>query len=311
MPQCLPQACFGQPTETKRSTTTIPFAHPDDLRPIIKVKVGYSDALFAVDTGSIWTCITDFASVKFRLVAKDAVSKSGKPVIIGGQPTHMVLIPGVQYGEFNTGAFDAFVVPGYKVALSDAPNFDGIIGGDLLAQLALILDFQKRSITFIYPAGLTDRERAEMGFQDAASLLFRMDNNDLRPYVTARSPIGTDGSAFRKEEFLLDTGRASTVVSAAFAKALGLKKKSGTSINTLYNSAKGSAGNLPKLSLAGVECSDVSVRWYAKDTKSSIPILGMELLSRFRVLIDYPAKKLYLKPVESAPETKAPTAAQH
>lgn len=129
----------------------------------------------------------------------------------------------------------------------------------------------------------------------------------LPPGLFRTIPVSIEGRA--PAQFIVDLGDASTIdVFPAYAKAQGLMagRKLSTSMGLGITGGLTTTpiGSLGDVRLAGISLANVPVTFSEKrppGTNSGIAgRVGTEILSRFRLQIDYPDDRLYLEPYPQA-----------
>ena len=99
----------------------------------------------------------------------------------------------------------------------------------------------------------------------------------------------------------VDTGGAHTLLSPGDARRLELLP---TRLNfkqpTIFGDLKANEARLSSLTFGGQRVTDLSIRYLQQEHPNLPPHLGMDVLGNYRMLIDYPAGKLYLKPIATS-----------
>jgi len=99
----------------------------------------------------------------------------------------------------------------------------------------------------------------------------------------------------QSEDLVLDTGSNVTTISDTAAVHLGLKVSEEHATTNVYSDAVPMGeSSVDTLQIGGITLSGHAVS-VAHVSKLEPPVLGMDILSGYRVLIDFPAKKMYLQ----------------
>ena len=164
-----------------------------------------------------------------------------------------------------------------------------------LANFAVTLDYSAPSVTFADPERFEPRAHA-IPFEVAGAL------------IQLKATVNDDQELL----FLVDTGASYTILPRAIGEALPGRHLGGVQ-------ATGAAGaslpmtvcRLPRLQLGPHTLTDVVVAYLEEDAleaqgalaefaRQGIGVLGADVLSRFRVTINYSTRVLLLEPVEEA-----------
>jgi predicted aspartyl protease len=179
-------------------------------------------------------------------------------------------------------------------------NFEyGLLGGNFLSQYVLELDFVTQRVRFLDPDRFAVPERTDV----PEEVVVPIRTADGRPTVD----VSVDGHTIPA---VLDTGAAVTmIVSGRAAKSVGIDAGALAAFGELYLTAGRTTSlfaEAREIAIGGVRFAQVPLLvapmglFNAAGTGDSL--LGMDLISRFRVRIDYPRKRLWL-----ARETGIPT----
>ena len=207
-----------------------------------------------------------------------------------GKPLQQVTA-GLQIGSLQTDARNFLLLKAYRLDLLDCP-LDGVLGWDFLADYALLIDFHTHQLTLWQGGNLTEEERRSVHMQDAVALP-RANKTPGSFDIQVRL---SNARGQRDVTLAVDTGGARTLIAPQDARALDLEP---TCIalpqRSIFGSLKVNEATLQTLEVGGLRLSDLSVRYLTQDHPNMPPHLGLDVLSRYRLLIDYPAKMLYLK----------------
>jgi hypothetical protein len=193
----------------------------------------------------------------------------------------------------GTQAYGQFVVLSAheQIELMGRP-IDGILGTPFLRQTQVLFDFPRHTVT-IWQAGEFPADgAAKAGFSEQD--LSPMNDSDLGLFqITAQA---ANGLYHGQDNLRLDTGGFDTILSTGLATQLGLKAgRQRMQEKSLMGSAILASSPVGSLSIGGAVLSDQSLWFPAGANQTYPPTLGMDILSRHRLLLDYPDKKIYLK----------------
>lgn len=175
---------------------------------------------------------------------------------------------------------------------------DGIIGLYPFGLSSLQIDFQKGFATARHPSALTAEEMKAAGMDGAIELPIETDEYEV--YVNA------DFGSGHTERMRVDTGAVHSGISAQMAKTLGVTPISKGKMTTLYGLVQFARAKIPSLSIGPLKLGEVLVEYPVKKQPEFPALLGQDILTRYRIVLDIPNKKLYLKPVERTPLTPSP-----
>ena len=110
-----------------------------------------------------------------------------------------------------------------------------------------------------------------------------------------------------EQEISLDTGAAKTTLPAALVRKLKLKDtQKGLPQHTPFGTVTINEAHLPSLTLGKLTVNDLEIQYtQGKETRGFFPHIGMDVLSRFRFILDAPGKKLYLIPITAPAKSDA------
>ena len=184
------------------------------------------------------------------------------------------------------------------LAFPSADAFDGIIGINILRSMAFQWDFKHQLLTIYHPGRLSSSSLQQIGFVSPSTLAITEDaRNHSFWYASIRM---TNGFVIAEQPLYIDTGANSTTIPYPMAQHLGLKPYSQHSLVTLYGSETQKVANVEAIQLGSLMLSDTPVLIRAASAKNQTGLLGLNILSHFRVLMDFPAKKMYLQPNTTA-----------
>ena len=287
-----------------KTEAKIPFHLKSNLI-IVPVVINGVELNFLVDTGVSFTLIFDNHKAKQLGLATD------QPYMLrglGNQPAleaYRVSLTHLQIGDLSFVEHDALVLPENEFELSRrmGTQIDGIIGHDLFSDYPVLIDYQRKFLR-INPTSLARRWKSDK------ILHFPLLFHRRKPHIQLDVPQMDKGTI--QGELMLDTGLSDAVwlfpsardvvqIPPVFDDFLG------TGIN---GDVFGQRGKLSRFLLGSKELKDVKVAYPQVDSIQASPIaenrigsIGAELLSRFKVLIDYPNAKISFMPTQ---QTKKP-----
>lgn len=291
-----PSHAHAQPPVHRRITTLDYSPAPERGMPLVRVRLNNghrntAPATFVVDTGFTPCLMTDRLAQTLQIDGEPARRDDGSAACFAdGKPLQQVTA-GLQIGGLQTDARSFLLLKAYRLDLLDCP-LDGVLGWDFLSDYAVMFDFQAHHITLWQGGNLTDEERRSVSMQDAFA--FPRANKTPGSFditVRLRSPRG-----LRDVTLAVDTGGARTLIAPQDARALDLEPtRIALPQRSIFGSLKVNEAALQTLEIGGLRLSDFPVRYLTQEHPNMPPHLGLDVLSHYRLLIDYPAKTLYLK----------------
>jgi len=262
----------------------------------IKVKTGQRDSLrFIFDTGSTGISIDSTAAKNagLDLSSKKAVNVNGSG---GAKGYMMALHQNLQLNSVELKDVNLVLVNFSSLSASVGSRLDGIIGYDILKKYVTQLDFEHKKILLYDRIPSADTT----GY---TGIPFEFSKNILIP----RFPISitlANGESF-KGKVMFDTGNAFTlIVSTPFAKYHNFNSKlgetsfaGGIGANAV---TKDQLATINAMSFNGFQFGKMGIRLTVNEAAEArdgyLGILGIEVIKRFNVILDYANKKIYLKP---------------
>jgi predicted aspartyl protease len=168
----------------------------------------------------------------------------------------------------------------------------GLLGGNFLEHYVVELDFQKRRVRFLDPKRYRVPERVTA--PDEAVIPMR---------VTARRPFTTIEVEGKKAQVLIDTGAPFPLdLSGKEARKVGIVPDSLPyfgEIGTTMGDTPGHIGEVDSFGFAGFELGRVPIvvtpRGSFNMGGSSDSVIGYDILQQFKLRLDYPRGRLWLK----------------
>lgn len=283
------------PTTTGNYSFAIPYDLTPNGLPLAQVRPDFVTPpvpfLLKSNTDNIF--MSDALAHQWRITTKIALDDAGKPHLQNGQIIHLATVPALRVAgvtaDMQVGVFPAGVLQSYDSHLSTP----GIIGANLLFARPLLMDPATQTwmqfVASLSPEDLTSQKMA-----DAAVVDILDPDGDGIPALAVQVQQSTTQFT---DTMTLATGSPFTLVSAKAAQALKLmpepqKLTYGTGKDmTVFNRA-----HLSHLSIGGVVLKDVLIAYPDGAMPDGFyPRLGMNVISKLRLLVDAPAKKLYVK----------------
>ncbi len=290
--------CARAEPPVPRVVTTFAYSPaPDRGMPLVRVRLNNghrntASAAFVLDTGFTASLMTDRLAQELNMEGEPAHFADGSPACFAdGKPLRQVTA-GLLMGSLQTDARNFLVVKAYRLDLLDCP-LDGVLGGDFLANYAVLFDFRTHTVTLWQGGDLTEAERRSVNMQDAVTLPRANktpESFDVR--VRLSSPRGQ-----RDVTLAIDTGGTRTLIAPQDARALELEPtRIAVPQRTVFGNLKANEAKIPALEFGSIRISDLPVRYLVQEHPNMPPHLGLDVLSHYRLLLDYPANRLYLKP---------------
>ena len=278
-----------------KSKGKIPFESIANLM-IIPIAIEGVEMKFLVDTGVGRTLIFDTHK------AKQLGFDHDRPVFLrglGDQPAleaYHVHFNRMHIGDFYLKNIDALVLPENEFILSKrvGTHIDGIIGYELFAHFPVMVDYANRML-HINPKKKLARWASKK--LNVLPLHFRQ----FKPYVSLPLPAKASQT---KGMYLLDTGLSDALW--LFSNEIEIEKAPpvfddflGTGIN---GDVFGLRGKVSAFDFGAVRLNQVKVAYPADHTFEDLTLqdqrvgsIGAELMSRFKLIIDYPNNRMLLR----------------
>ena len=262
-------------------------------QPLVHVKLnGILNTMFLVDTGASSSIIGTSTAKKLGLRLQPAVSNNGQPITLNGhrEQATMTQVALFTIGHIQVNNATLLVLPDSNLQAGSGNAYDGVIGANMLEGSAILLDSQQQKFGFCLPGKLSPQQLNQIGL--------------THPYVLPLTSSGdkwsvqgelTKGNSVGDEDLLLDTGSNATGISTALAEKLHLNPSGLGVQHDIYTTKVVGMGQVDTLHLGDLTLRDISIT--VRAASETLPsLLGMDVLSNYRILIDFPAKKMYLQP---------------
>lgn len=287
---------FADVPSSKRYRTTISYTPSKYGQIIVQVKLSATvTGNFILDTGTNSTCVTDALAAKMGLPSVPAVDIKGMPVLMSGKRAQMVTVPLLQMSNFRLLNMQCLVLNQKLLTPIFGQPVDGILGAGVLVIYPMYFDFPRHQITLFSPSPLTTDELRGVGMDDAAVLPI----NDLDDRLVFTTPVVmVNGEGRAKENLLVDTGGTVTMISEQTARQLQLQPISDNRNSpTFFGNITARQAYLPVLSIGYLSVNNLPVLYTPNISEAFETHIGLDVLSRFHVLLDYKQKAMYLKPI--------------
>jgi predicted aspartyl protease len=245
---------------------------------------------FILDTGSRGCYISQELSRRLSLKAEQVKDASGQTVKLplnDNRPAERVYLKRLILGKFAPTDVPMYVVPRAKLeGLVNAP-VDGVIGMSILENFAVEIDVIGRKLTLHYPGTLTGEQLKSAGFADPSGVPLEIEKSDV--YVTLQV------NGLIEERCQLDLGSQRTIISSGTARALRLERTETIFQLTARGATPTDIVKCNSLRVGGNTINNVVIgALTGSSKKDETPLLGLDFLSKFHMLIDLPGKRLYL-----------------
>lgn len=269
--------------------------------PITQVRsaVGETPASFLLKTSLSDSYLTEPLAKKWGLVQRPGVMSDGTPLTMEGHPLSEVVVPNLRVGGLLLTSSSMVVLsPVQSLRAASGLSVAGAMGANALLQGPLLMDPQTQTwMLFIANMSMGPDDLKSVEMADASALDILTSNNDGIPSFAVEVRKGTQR---HKETLEMATGSPFTLLSAKAAQTLKLtpepqKLRYGPAADvTVFNQA-----HVSQLCVGDVVLENVLIAYPdgAMPTDFS-PHLGMDVISRLRLLVDMPGKKLYVKKAE-------------
>jgi len=263
----------------------------------INAQIGNSDTLrFIFDSGSTGAIVDSAAAEKAR------VSKEGRQKVdVGGnggtQSLLMAMNQNVRLeGGLNVTGVNPLLMDFTALSKVVGEHLDGIIGFEVLNQYVTRIDFDKKMLTFYHGIKETDTT----GY---TGIPFEFSKN----INIARFPISVtlaNGETFTGR-VMFDLGNAGNLlISTPFSKFHDFNSKIGKNIirggHGVSAETQEQVALIKSMNFNGFDFGpmvvQLTINEQAQPKDGYLGILGIGVLKRFNIIVDYANKKIYLKP---------------
>lgn len=275
--------------------------------PLVQVKLNdKTTATFLVDTALNTSFLTKAFATNLGLTGSPAVDPNGKPYFTLGKQLNEVMVANMAIGDMTIPNVPFLILDDDKLFSMTHQSLDGIVGTNLLQFFAVAFDFPKHQFTLAYPGTLSTAAIKQLGFDTATTVPLTSPTKDF--VYSIPMSFSSKGRSVQ-ENLFVNTGAASTEVSHALAHKLGLQPVQGSSsITTTSGDFTIDTALVAHITIGNLDLSNRNVTYLSKDSQSVLPNLGMDILTGYRVLMDFPGQKMYLQALP--PTTASPVQSQ-
>lgn len=263
---------------------TVPFREVHNLIVIPVTINGHGPLQFILDTGNPVILIPDSAlatRLGLTIVGQARVGGAGD-----GPPQMAPLATGITVRVGTLEVRDAIGVIG--VAGDVIPGVDGVIGGPFLRHAAVEIDWDRRTVTFHDPSSGTLTATGD-------TIPLRVEPS-LHSYLPGSVGVGT---TTRPVDLHLDTGsRQALSLAPAWLDSIAARPDSAIPSIVGFGSrgaARGSWIRAGTLTLGAATVRGVTTTVPNQEPSGNARV-GLPVLRRFHVVIDYPGQRLILRP---------------
>ena len=283
---CLSTSCQAQEKRLPEAYTLRWTTYAGNSLPMITLLLSDGQLhKFVVDTGAPSSVIDSDVAKDLRLPIETVTFAGGSKYLLVKTPA-------------NFGP-SVFQLPQLPLILTDLrefrkvdPSLHGILGTNVLDFFALAFDFSRQQLTFI-PGGNVAGTPQELQGAHMLPLLSRDDHWWVEGSL--------DGLPVH---FILDTGADSIAVEdpALLASFKPVRSIEGLPTIILVDESTRSMRvatkllRLHRLTVGDMTLVDPVVQFVPRREKTTYNSLGIAFLQRYRVVLDFPAKKMYLAP---------------
>lgn len=273
-------------------------------QPLVQVVLnGRENTTFLVDTGSSASFISTDLAKRLGLHSEPAIAKDGKSIYWNNKQAKEVTIDRLTTG---TAAFDnvklvvadtrTFTATAIK---SSAGSYDGIIGIDMLDHFAVLLNFKQHEIRLYPPSHILQAQLVQMGLPEAYTL--PMSKHELRWFVSAE--FINDGRSFNTD-ILLDIGSDSTYISEQLGQKLHLRASHPLISSNVYGSQSDTESIVDEIHFGPLTLTHFSIVVHPP-SQAGDDILGLDILSQYLVLLNFPERQMRLQSAAAYYESEA------
>ncbi len=200
------------------------------------------------------------------------------------------------------------VMPHKQLFHFQEQKIDGILGGQFLVNFAIMFDFPRHLIAFMTDGKLTPDEIKGLKMDTAATLNLQRyvseDEKDIPTYILNPQNLwqvnvtAKNGAKSVNDLLAVDTGAPTTSISRDRYDHLGLEpfdRAEGTTMG--LGSDLGNRFTLTEFDVSTLSLKNWTMESLGSRDTEIPPLLGEDIMSYCDVLFDFPARKMYIKPV--------------
>lgn len=279
---------------------SLPYSPSESGAPVLAVALeARGEFRFLVDTGSFTSFVAEPVVDRLKLKRLIPGTPDGGPSFsvreIG--KVEIVRVQDFRLGGLEGWQFDRVpltVLPStYARSLADQ-KVDGVIGVNFLGKMSVELDPTTKMLSFSIPGKINDDEVAKAGFKPSSRVPLKYSSTQSSFEVTCKL------NRTIEEDLGLDTGSKWTVISRKSAEKLRLNAlKRDIRVGTVLGSIKHDQAILDSLVVGPRTLAALPVLYPAssqdQDSLAAGTSLGMDVLSRYRILMDFPGGNVYFE----------------
>jgi predicted aspartyl protease len=278
----------------KRSLTVPLTPMKPQLGQMVSVSInGVGPFRLLVDTGASVSILTRESLSRLKKDEYSLQSFSPGAMLFGTLWKERVYPRRFTVGKLQISTMHFVLVPRetfYGMGAFRLHHVDGILGADYLSNFAVEFDNTRQCLT-LYPEGYVPAEtRATAGYRWAVPLTPWKNNQ----HFLADLRIGESAASF---SLLVDTGSDVTLLQETLLEPHARKTKRFTTSKTVYGDGRYTLYIAEKVRLGEWQRDWVRL-WGTPEVPGAddVGILGMDFLSTTRLLLDFPAQRLYIAP---------------
>lgn len=271
---------------------------PDGL-PLAQVrpdaKTPFSSFLLKSNTHNVF--VSSALSDQWRLAVHAPLDDAGKPqLLLRKEPFSQTHVANLLIGSLSIHGDLIVLSADSLLSWASYESVPGIVGAAVIFGVPVLMD--PATQTWVFLNTLKPEDLAGLNMANAAVLDILDPDSDGIPALAVQVH---QGAAQFTDTMTLATGSPFTLLSVKAAQALKLTPEpqkltyGAGKDTTVFNQA-----HLSQLSIGGVVLKDVVVAYpVGAMPKDFYPRLGMNVISQLRLLVDAPAKKMYVKKADN------------
>jgi gag-polyprotein putative aspartyl protease len=289
------QALFSRPAETKiwsfasgqTSTGWIDFEYFGDNQIFVPASVNGHPVSLLLDSGAGITVIDSGYAAQLKLKPSGTLGVTG---MVGQSTMQLTSNLHIKLGSLSLAHITAGIIDLSGVAAQEAHPMPLVLGKEAFNQLIIDIDFQHRKIAFYDPSGYSgphDATRVALGHHGDARTV----------------PISLEGAPAAPFDF--DLGNAGTLIVYPYyrdrTRLLDGRPQTLDMLGGVGGMVNEKLATLKTIGIAGTQMIDVPAAFpdagdNAVNSDQTAGNVGLYVLSRFRLITDYPHDALWLTP---------------
>jgi hypothetical protein len=288
---------------SKRKKVSFNFELYNNLM-VLQMAVNHLDTLnFVIDTGVGYTLITDPEVMKqLNLICYRQIKVTGAGGVEDGLQGYITNVKSMSFGGIQTINHNLIVLERDVLHLSRYAGIKihGLIGYDLFSRFVVKIDYLSKKITFYDPKHFSYKGKGER---------FPLSIEEMKPYVQAEAILSSGNIPVK---LIIDTGAG---------HSLSLEQGAHPSIQipnqnipsnlgmTLSGMIQGAIGRIKKFKIGSYEMKKVITSFpdssslkHVKGSSNRQGNIGLGVLRRFMLILNYPHNEVILRPNRSFKE---------